>query len=265
MKRDDYEKFENIIKEFLKTLEERYKIYPSIILEPSQEYPELKCKFKAQGLRKWTMGIWPTGKWSEFYGTDTKENKIAVFLIHDWTLDKFRPSSADILYEIRIDNKNIYSEIAYITDEVNEIKKNPIQTYYRISRTTQNPFLVYFRNWWFDKKFKVSIKMKYTIGPKILYGIMKFISLFDHRVEKVEIFDEPETIPRYTFGFLATREFSEESDDKFERFYNLYSRFPEWLSRKLRIDAKWNVSDFLEDLNEKQLRTRLFKGIYIKK
>ena len=96
--------------------------------------------------------------------------------------------------------------------------------------------------------------------PKILYRIMKFISLFDTRVEKTIVFDEADTIPRYTFGFLATQKFSEEPDSKFKKFYNLYSRFPEQLSRG---GARWNVSDFPKNLNEEQLRRRLFKGVYI--
>lgn len=264
MEKKNYEKFIKLTEDFLEMLKERHGISPSSVWWPSQDYPEVRCRFKSWGLRKWTMGIWPTGEWSEFYDTDAKENKIAVFFIHDWTLDKFRPSSADILYEIWVEEDSKYLDITHIVDEIYRVKKNSIMTYYGISRNREtNPNLLYLEDWWFDKKFRVRNLMRYIIGPRILYGVMRFISSLDRRVEKVVVFDEPGTMPRYTFGFLATKKFSRKSDKEFERFYNLYSRFPERLSRKIGIDARWNVSDWSEEINEKQLRTRLFKGIYI--
>lgn len=102
--------------------------------------------FKNKKTKKWHLGIWAVGEWHiKFqwlydgeidtckggYGIeDYMPLSISVFLIHDWTYDKFRPTSSD--FEIVLEKKDKSINIEEIIKQLKCIFKNPLDSYYNM-------------------------------------------------------------------------------------------------------------------------------------
>lgn len=134
-----------------------YKIVTSVGMKYSRPYIEkmvleqgyLLC-FPCEDnkvLGKWNLGIWAVGKWGLTtqevddegnvidswgggYGVETyKEQSIAIFLVHEWFFDKFRPTYSDYLDIIEnFDEKELNTTIGTLK----HVFKNPITSYYNI-------------------------------------------------------------------------------------------------------------------------------------
>lgn len=211
-------------------------------------------------LKRWSIGIWATGEWSDYYDVDS-ESKFTIFMIHSWHLDKFRPSSADIIFELSADPK-VTSDILEVVEKIKIFCKTQVALYESVFPE---------RSWWWDYwTFEISKpfwrNLRYSWSPLGLYWILRTIAILDPRVQsKKTLYHHSPGYPRYTFGFLATPKCSED-DNSFEGFYNLYSRFPRKLARLCKgklFNATWNVSDHVEGMDDKAIKKRLWKGIYL--
>ena len=147
--------------------------------------------------KRWHLGIWAVGEWGikeEFdgdvidggYGFETyKPKSISVFLIHDWTYDKFRPSRANW--------EGIINYNEDIDDVVNEVKyylEHPIKSYYIIvdedsyncQHKEKNRYIAYLKGW-YHNVFNVYVYKKHQrICGFILTNILMLIARLDWRV-----------------------------------------------------------------------------------
>lgn len=273
MERNDLEKFKKISYDFLSLLEIGFGLHPYVInnnaIEVGENFsPSITVRFRDKGLKRYTMGIWACGKWSDYYDCEGI-NRISVFMIHDWLLDKFRPSSANLIYELYLEPEfyrdNIHSEMFKQAKMIEEVNKNPIDTYYAIKEFHEfpNATLDYIHEWYYycvEKRFANNLRYKWSV--KFLYSILWIISKFDPRVKKSILFNDEGVIPPLTSSFLATEKCAD-NDKSWERFKNLYERFPKFLRKTFKyklFDSGWNVADYSDDMTEKEIRTRMWKG-----
>ena len=260
----DRKKFEEIFNKFIRKLELKRIKFDTIEYDDD---PGKIITFHQRGLKKYKLGFWPCGKWFNYYNVQD-DSKVSIFMIHSWNLDKFRPSSADILFEVYVNQTNdIDLELGTITDEIEKIKNNPIKTYYEITTIHhyKSPVLEYYSTYFNIVSYECKGYLEYNLTPKLLYGILKFISIFDRRVKKSKCFDEKSVVPRYTFSFLATIECANNLRS-WKKFCDLYYRFPVWLKRKTghrMFDAVWSVADYDEDMSEKEIKIRMWKGVVV--
>lgn len=118
---------------------------------------------------RWHLGIWAVGKWNikerydgkvinGGYGIDTyKPLTISVFIIHDWTYDKFRPSRAD--REMLIDYNG---EINDVVKELKHVFRHPIDSYCSIAgngAAKHNKYVTYI-NAWYNNVFAEFVRRK---------------------------------------------------------------------------------------------------------
>ena len=230
---------------------------------PIEDAPCYFVRFKDGNLKRWFMGIWATGEWSDYYALD-EESGITVFLIHDWSFDKWRPSSADMVWFFLPDS----SYFGNFTKDLLEIRKSPIKSYGEIFFLNHHPDylwpFLYFKDWFYNVIFTpLKYKLKNVWLPWVLFLTLLFIALFDKRVKKVSVFKERDCNSfSYTFSFLANEKCSE-SDRRFWKFYRLYSLFPDKLNRKTKglFNARWNVADYRPEMKKSEVRSRMLKGI----
>lgn len=272
MEKEYFLKFKKIVE----TIVEILKLKELKLIDIDQKLDSISpedpgISFRISGMR-YSIGIWPCGKWSDYYDVGNI-NYICVFLIHDWLFDKFRPSSADIRYDISLNSVGNY--IGDITNNdieavniIVDAKENPIDTYCSICESRivgdniKNRRWFYFKEWCKVTMYEITNRLKIDIVPLWVYNILKLIAYVDSRVEKTTIFEEKDTIPRYTFGFLSTIKCSE-NDKSFRKFYYLYSELPRKIIRKLGCDAYFNVADYNKNMSEREIRIRLWKGVVI--
>ena len=267
----DLEKFKKLSRDFLELLEAGPKLKPYIIEDRTTEenpYPCITVKFKDRGLKRYTMGIWACGKWSDYYDCDGVD-RISIFMVHDWLLDKFRPSSANLTYDLYLEPEfyrdNIHSEMFKQAREIQKVNKNPIDTYYSLTEYHEFPgaTLNYLYDWvYYCIESPLRDKIKYNWSVRFLYTILWVISKFDPRVKKSKLFNNSNVIPPLTSSFLATEKYAD-SDKSWRRFKKLYSGVPTYLMKKTGyklFDGGWNVADYFEDMTEKEIRTRMWKG-----
>lgn len=229
--------------------------------------------FKNGGLKHWYLGIWGCGKWSNTYDCDS-EDYISIFLIHKWHLDKFRPTSADILFIVNLKDP-IEEQCEEAISEIVNINNHHILEYHRIFKESGHlhedshdmPCIEYFRDWLNNvvvSPFLENLSSKWSVI--FLYWILRLISFIDPRVSRGKLFNEKDNFyPRYISGFLAT-EWASDREWAFNSFAWLYSKFPSKLCRLTRhrlFDAYWNVADVPEEITKK-LNIRMWKGIIIK-
>ena len=233
--------------------------------------------FKNGSLKYWYLGIWGCGKWSGTYDCDS-EDYISIFLIHKWHLDKFRPSSADISFDVKIKNpEQIDIQMDEIVTEIVNIKKHHILEYHSIfgdkyhqhqgiEDSHEMPCIEYFKDW-FSNEVTVpvieNLSKKWSV--KFLYWTLKVISIIDPRVDRGILFKEENCFsPWYTSGFLA-KEWASDKDWAFNSFAWLYSKLPTKLCRlsgHRLFDAYWNISDFPGEITEK-LENRMKRGVIL--
>ena len=102
MKEENYIKFRNYVLEFIEYLNSNKLKVIIIHDDNNSKYPEIS--FKIKGIN-WIFGIWAVGNWSDFYRCN-EDDKISFFGIHNWRLDKFRPSYSDFEYVFHIKNNH---------------------------------------------------------------------------------------------------------------------------------------------------------------
>ena len=126
--------------------------------------------FKNKKTKKWHLGIWAVGEWDiksqwlydgkvdtckSGYGIEVyKPLSISVFLIHDWTYDKFRPTSSD--FEMILEKNSKATSIEGIIKELKYIFKNPLDSYYNIvdedpynfQHKEKNKYIAYTKGYW---------------------------------------------------------------------------------------------------------------------
>lgn len=251
---------------------EKYK--PKIVEEPTSDCPVYTIKFEKAGMRNWRLGIWATGKWSDFYDIDSEPSDcICIFLQHEWNIDKFRPSWANDNYRFDISFHDFIDFTEYhlgrILGLVSFIKNNRAFAYSLDSSELPKGSckLKYLKDWWINVIVIPGYDnwWKRAGSVKLLYGLLRFISWFDPRIDckKTKIFYERDMWPRYTIGFCATIKASKD-DEKLYRVWRLYTQFPRWLWKNFGyvFDAQWNLCDQTGEENEKELRMKIWKGIY---
>lgn len=262
MKQENFNAFKVEVNKILDLLFEsgiKYKI----LSKPEEDNPTCYLKLLDHNLKNYKFAIWAVGEWSDFYATDD-ESEICIFMIHKWNLDKFRPSSADVSWNL-LPGSNADSFIHDLLD----IKKNPIKTYNEIfypDPPSKKYLWNYYKDWYINViKWPFLYNLRSKWSPMALYFTLKLISLFDHRVKKSMVFNgrKDSIFGNYTFGFLSTILCSE-NDKSFRKFYNLYSKFPTRLRKTTGLfDAYWNVADYDYNMTEKEIEIRLWKGIYL--
>lgn len=260
MKEENYIKFRNYVLEFIEYLNSNKLKVIIIHDDNNSKYPEIS--FKIKGIN-WIFGIWAVGNWSDFYRCN-EDDKISFFGIHNWRLDKFRPSYSDFKYVFHIKNNHYKYFWEKCKDDLIYIKKHPIKSYL-YNKTSKYSIEEFLKDWWFYKiSYPLKMKIKYEISSLILWWILKGLSIFDPRISKSIKFKDKNCIPIYTFGFLTKINISENS---LYKVWYLYSKIPGILRVKCKnnlFDSYFNVSDQDENLTEKEIRSRLYRGIYFK-
>lgn len=254
----------------IKTLK-KYK--PKIIKEPTSDYPVFTVTFEGKNLKRWKMGIWATGKWSDFYDIDSDTSDcVCVFLKHDWNIDKFRPSCAEgYRYDISFHDFTDFTDyhLGILERVMGFINNNPKCAYFLDTDylPEKKIWRQYLNDWWNNVvRIPFSGWWKRRASVKLLYRFLKFISWVDPRIDcsKTMLFDEGENCyPRYTIGFCASIKASLNAD-KLYGAWRLYTQFPAWLQIHTghSFSAHWNLCDQNGDENEKELRLKIWKGIY---
>lgn len=162
--------------------------------------------FKNKKTKKWSLGIWAVGEWDikqkwifnrkvetckGGYGIqDYKPLSISVFLIHDWTYDKFRPSYSD--FEMVLE-KSQSINIEEIITKLKHIFKNTLESYYNIvdedaynfQHKANNKYSAYIKGYWYNEIVPLCYKCRRRIGGYIATKFVKTIAHIDKRVHYV--------------------------------------------------------------------------------
>ena len=221
---------------------------------------------------RWHLGIWAVGEWgvkeningnvvNSGYGINSyKPLSISVFVIHDWTYDKFRPTYSD--WEKIIEYKKDVNEV------INNLKyffKNPIDSYYNIvdgdcynfQHKEGNKYAAYFKMW-YHKEFFSNVKKKYErISAYIFTKLIMLISFFDRRVAHREYkYHKDEYNAEFDIAIVFKYGKTEWHDWKrWHDYYRLY-RFLQRLSG-------WNLDvDFTYLDEDGNLPKNIWRGVY---
>ena len=144
--------------------------------------------FKNKKTKKWHLGIWAVGEWGiksqwiddekvntykSGYGIDNyKPLSISIFLIHDWSYDKFDPTDSD--FEMILE-QNTSTNIEEIITELKHIFKNPLESYYNIvdedsynfQHQANNKYSAYIKGYWHNEILPLCYKCRRRIGGYI--------------------------------------------------------------------------------------------------
>lgn len=192
---------------------------------------------------KWNVGIWAVGEWNiksqydggepykDGYGVQTYQPyTISVFVVHDWTYDKFRPTYSD--REITIPFKNEML-ILNTVKEMKEIIKNPIDSYYdnidvdlyQQHHLHSNKYKAYAIGYW--KNEIVPFFEKWTrrrIGGYLTSKLIKTVAKLDRRVAYVAVsFHNDEWNNEYDVAIVFKYNKKQYKEWK---VFNFYDRFP---------------------------------------
>lgn len=235
---------------------------------PSVDNPTYYIEFLDIELKYWKLGIWATGEWSDYYKTMDKTKDqigITIFMIHKWFFNRWSPNDSNISWEF-------LSNSLYFDNFINDllgIKKNPIKSYcdilYDGNILRKNYVNTYLKDWYFNEVYiPTRYKVSNVWSSKLLFKILKLISIFDRRVKGVRVYSSIEgDVINYTFSFLATS-FCSKCNKSFLNFYKLYSYYPNKLKKIFNFrlfNANYNVSDYFSGLTESKLNDRMFKGV----
>lgn len=196
-----------------------YNILKAVGIDYTFEEIEKKCIKDAYLLYihtketgKWHLGIWAVGKWDikEGFEMDGKTEtfdggyglehyeplSISVFLIHDWTFDKFRPSRSDLEYVIKHNNS---TELENVIKDLKQVFKNPLDSYYNIvyknsysfQHHESNKYKAYFKGYYrneivptFKKYHRRTVGFISTIFLKILCSLDWRVKLCKYKFHK---------------------------------------------------------------------------------
>lgn len=227
-------------------------------------------KFLNYGLRKYTVGIW--GCEQSSYFDNSKVDRISVFLIHNWRLDRMYPNRADFLSDVYLTSgyykDNVHCEIHNLGIKLEKLRKSPINSYFSFSEfhSNSNPLINYFIDWYYNEiHFPLSKRIRYEWSVVLLYQILKFISKFDSNVKESRLFLESNSFPKYTISFLATENCSE-NNYKWEKFCRKYNVIPSKIRDLFKyklFDCLLNVSDYYHDMTDEEVTFRMKRGVII--
>ena len=228
--------------------------------------------FHDKKTKKWHLGIWAVGEWNIKenvngnvincgYGVNTYNPlSICVFLIHDWTYDKFRPTSAD--WEVIVKEND---DIDIVAEELNHYFKHPIDSYYvlvdedsyNFQHKEKNKYISYVKGWYHNEFISFLRQKQQRIIGYILTKIILLISLFDRRVyhreskfHKDDWNAEFETAIVFKYG-------KTEWDDwkRWKDYDKLYRKFQKLCDFNLEVDFT-----YLDE--EGNLPKNIWRGIY---
>lgn len=221
---------------------------------------------------RWHLGIWAVGEWdikSEYdghvyksgYGIETyKPLTISVFLIHDWTFDKFRPSRAD--WEILIK----YGESCdNVIKQLKDIFGNKLKSYYNIvdedsynfQHDSKNKYVAYLKGWYYNV-FTTTLKAKKKrINGYIASKIVLFLAALDKRVAyKKHKFHKDEWNAEFEIAIVF--KYGDTAWDDWKA-WNDYNKLYEFLRKHLT----WNIGiDFTYLDEEGNMPDNIWRGVY---
>lgn len=227
--------------------------------------------FRNKKTKRWRLGIWAVGDWQikeQFngeifdggYGVNTyKPLTISVFVIHDWTYDKFRPSYAD--WEISIDYNNMANKHIAI-EKLKYTFKHPIECYcntivnkdYNAQHREKNKYVAYFKAW-YDNVFSNAVRRTIRrVKGCVATRIFMFKTFFDKRVSHVEYcFHKDKWNNEYEIAIVFKYGETEWDDWKAWSDYDT-------LFKKL---YKWNIWVNLNYLDEDgNMPKHIWRGVY---
>lgn len=227
--------------------------------------------FHNKKTKRWCLGIWAVGDWQikeQFdgeifdggYGVNTyKPLTISVFVIHDWTYDKFRPSYAD--WEILIDYNNTANK-HIATEKLKYTFKHPIECYYNTivnkdyndQHREKNKYVAYFKAW-YDNVFSNAVRRTIRrVKGYVATRIFVFKTFFDKRVSHVEHrFHKDKWNNEYEIAIVFKYGETEWDDWKIWSDYDA-------LFKKL---YKWNIWVNLSYLDEDgNMPKHIWRGVY---
>lgn len=227
--------------------------------------------FHNKKTKRWCLGIWAVGDWQikeQFdgeifdggYGVNTyKPLTISVFVIHDWTYDKFRPSYAD--WEILIDYNNTANK-HIATEKLKYTFKHPIECYYNTivnkdyndQHREKNKYVAYFKAW-YDNVFSNAVRRTIRrVKGYVATRIFVFKTFFDKRVSHVEHrFHKDKWNNEYEIAIVFKYGETEWDDWKVWSDYDA-------LFKKL---YKWNIWVNLSYLDEDgNIPKHIWRGVY---
>ena len=251
----------------------QYKKYIGLIVE---EFKALKpyiihqyddvwlLKFKNKNINKYHIEIWPVGKGTNY--DDSRNFSICIFGIHNWRIDKIRPSYADwsIYYEIdKLESHYKDDDPPYLLFELKEtlncIKHNPIFSYFHFGDIPHhNMYLEYIKSAWYSIVVRWYHRyIKERCIPYLLFILLYFISLFDRKIDKRHILINywNDAYPSFTFGFPIKAKTPEYAIYK---RWKIYSYYP---SKIIKNRAFFEVYDVKKGDKPKAIRKGLFRGI----
>lgn len=221
---------------------------------------------------RWHLGIWAVGEWdikSEYdgnvyksgYGIETyKPLTISVFLIHDWTFDKFRPSYAD--WEIQIK----YGESCdNVIKQLKDIFGNKLKSYYNIvdedsynfQHSSKNKYVAYLKGWYYNV-FATTLKAKKRrINGYIASKIILFLASLDKRVAyKKHKFHKDEWNAEFEIAIVF--KYGDTAWDDWKA-WNDYHKLYEFLRKHLT----WNIGIHFTYLDEEgNMPDNIWRGVY---
>ncbi len=218
---------------------------------------------------RWNLGIWAVGEWgikSEYegeiyesgYGVKSyKPLTISVFLVHDWTFDKFRPTNAD--KEMLIHNNDNADKTI---KELKYIFKHPIDSFYNIiakhwyeyQNHEKNKYVTYFKAW-YDNVYRKNLRrITRRIKGYIATHIFMVKSRFDKRVAYREYkFHKDKWNNEYEIAIVFR--YGETEWDDWKAWFDYKTLF-----KKL---YKWNIWVDFNYLDENgNMPEHIWRGVY---
>lgn len=234
---------------------------------------------KNKKIGKWNLGIWAVGEWNikssyeldgettvykDGYGVDIyKPLTICIFLVHDWTFDKFRPSYSDWRVVVDYEDENALDKAI---KELKNIVKNPIDSYYDIvdynnydeRHRESNKYVSYIKGYYKNVIAPfVERKHRFITGflcTKLLY----LMSLVDKRIFHFEYnYRKSEWNPEFDIAMVFNLGETEKDDWKVYNFYNK-------LQERLRKMCNYNIRINFNYMDEENggLPDNIWRGIY---
>lgn len=225
--------------------------------------------FHNKKTKRWHLGIWAVGDWNikekindkiinAGYGIDYyKPLTISVFLIHDWTYDKFRPSRANL--EILI---NYNDNTDNLIEELKNVFKHPIDSYYNIidednynfQHRESNKYVAYFKGWYYNVFSEVLRRKNRRIKGYVATHIFMLKSYFDKRVAHIEYkFHKDKWNNEYEIAIVF--QYGETEWDDWKAWFDYKTLF-----EKL---YKWNIWVNFNYLDEEgNIPKNIWRGVY---
>ncbi len=234
--------------------------------------------FKNKKTKKWHLGIWAVGEWDikqqwiyngevdickGGYGSESyKPLSISVFLIHDWTYDKFRPSYSD--FEMVLEKSNS-TNIEEIITKLKHIFKNPLESYYNIvdedsynfHHQTNNKYSAYIKGYWHNEIIPLCYKWRRIIGGYIATKVITTIAHIDKRVHYVtHYFHEDRWNTEYELAIVFKYGKSDWHDWKvWKQYVKLWQKL-----KKITADNIYINFNYLDE--DGNMPKHIWRGIY---